>query len=191
MASVRGLVILDRDGVLNEIVVDAEHGTIDSPLHPDQVRVYPWVPESLAALTAAGYLLAVATNQPSAAKGKTTRANLEATHARVLELAQASGGRIASSHVCFHRSEDGCACRKPKPALLLEALATSAVPAADAWMVGDGVTDVEAGVAAGVHTAFLGPRKCDACKIFSDRRLSPGFWGKDLADFTRSLLSRA
>jgi histidinol phosphatase-like enzyme len=67
-----GLVILDRDGVLNAMVVDAEHGTIDSPLHPSQVEVFPWVPRALARLAGLGFGLAIASNQPAAAKGKTT-----------------------------------------------------------------------------------------------------------------------
>jgi histidinol-phosphate phosphatase family protein len=184
------LILLDRDGVLNALVVDAEHGTIDSPLHPDQVEVLPWVPDCLARLTAAGFGLAIVTNQPSWAKGKTTRANLEAAHREVVERACSTGGRILSSHICWHRGEDGCSCRKPRPGLLLEALARHAPPdLRRCWMVGDGVTDLQAGVAACVRTAFLGPRKCDACKILADRSLRPDFWGNDLAAFTQHLLA--
>jgi len=184
------LILLDRDGVLNAVVVDPEHGTIDSPLHPDQVDVFPWVPECLARLTAAGFGLAIVTNQPSWAKGKSTRANLEAVHRLVVEIACAAGGRILSSHICWHRSEDACSCRKPRPGLLLEALAQHApVNRRRSWMVGDGVTDVQAGVAAGVRTAFLAPCKCDACKILADRSLQPDFWGNDLFAFTQHLLT--
>jgi len=80
------LVLLDRDGVLNALVVDPEHGTADSPLHPSQVRLLPGVPEALARLTRAGFVLRIVSNQPAAAKGKTTRANLEAVHEKVVSL---------------------------------------------------------------------------------------------------------
>jgi D-glycero-D-manno-heptose 1,7-bisphosphate phosphatase len=184
------LILLDRDGVLNRLVVDPEHGTVDSPLHPEQVALLPGVPEALARLTAAGYGLAVVTNQPAAAKGKTTRRNLDAAHRRVLLGACAAGGRILSSHVCFHRAEDGCACRKPKTGLLESALADNpGFARAGAWMVGDGLTDVQAGAALGLHTAFLGPRKCDACKIMHECRLAPTWWGPDLPSFTEHLLA--
>src|SRR5215469_5534383 len=116
-----GLILLDRDGVLNRVVVDPEHGTIDSPLHPDQVEVFPWVPEALLRLGRAGFALAIVSNQPAAAKGKTTRSNLERVQSRVLAEAESAGARIASSHFCFHRAEDGCDCRKPKTGLLQEA----------------------------------------------------------------------
>lgn len=184
----RGLILLDRDGVLNRVVVDPEHGTIDSPLHPSQVETWVEVPGALKRLCDAGYTLAIVSNQPAAAKGKTTRANLEAVHARVLELVCAQGATIASSHVCFHRSEDGCACRKPNPGLLEEACREHAQAAASGvWMVGDGVTDIEAGQRIGARTAYLGPRKSDAYKIFEGRELNPDFWGSDLEEFVDDL----
>jgi D-glycero-D-manno-heptose 1,7-bisphosphate phosphatase len=182
------LILLDRDGVLNRMVVDAEHGTIDSPLHPRQVELIDGVPEALAQLSAAGFTLAVVSNQPAAAKNKTTRANLEAVHEAVLAAACRLGGRIASSHLCFYRSEDGCSCRKPKPGLLREALALHGGDGA--WMVGDGITDIQAGAALGLRTGFLGPRKCDACKLFGERGLSPTWWGADLRAFADHVLNQ-
>jgi D-glycero-D-manno-heptose 1,7-bisphosphate phosphatase len=183
------LILLDRDGVLNRMVLDPEHGTIDSPLHPEQVELLDGVAEALALLTQAGFGLAVVSNQPAWAKGKTTRANLDATHARVLAGASRAGGRILSSHLCLHRVEDGCPCRKPKTGLLEEAFTRN--PGHDpsaSWMVGDGITDVQAGAALGLRTAFLAPRKCDACKILAERELTPTYWGADLWSFTHHLL---
>ena len=182
------IVFLDRDGVLNAVCVDPEHGTIDSPLHPSQVEVFPWVPDALATIAGLGYALAIVTNQPAAAKGKTTEKNLADVHARIVEVAQSAGAVIRSSQICLHRSEDGCACRKPKPGMLETAFrALGGKTKEDLWMVGDGVTDVEAGARFGAKTAFLGPRKCDACKILESRSLTPTFWGKDLKAFADHL----
>ena len=185
----RTLIVLDRDGVLNDIVVDSEQGTIDSPLHPSQVRVFPWVPKALARLTEAGFTVAIATNQPSAAKRKTTQENLLAVHEEILKVAQSEGGQISSSHLCFHRSEDECQCRKPKTGLLKEAFHRNPgfLPSMS-WMVGDGVTDIEAGKAMGMRTGFLAPRKCDACKWVKDHSLEPDFWFNNLLDFTNHLI---
>lgn len=185
------LILLDRDGVLNRLVIDPEHGIIDSPLHPSQVVLIGGAAEALARLTAAGFRVAVVTNQPAWAKNKTTRANLDAVHEAVLAGVTRAGGRIHSSHVCYHRAEDGCDCRKPRTGLLRMAFAKNPGhdPAAS-WMVGDGVTDVQAGAAMGVQTGFLGPRKCDACKLMVERALQPTWWGSDLATFTDYLLSR-
>lgn len=185
----QSLIILDRDGVLNDIVLDENHGTIDSPLHPSQVSVFPWVPNALNQLTRAGYPIVVVTNQPAWAKKKTTRENLLATHEKVLNISQQGGGEILSSHICFHKSEENCECRKPKVGLLKEAfqLFPDCVPS-QSWMVGDGVTDIQAGKAFNLKTAFLGPRKCDGCKWFFEREHQPDFWGKSLLEFSQYIL---
>ncbi|MFZ9595762.1 MAG: hypothetical protein ACO3A2_06745 [Bdellovibrionia bacterium] len=97
--------LLDRDGVLNSRVIDAEHGTMDRPLHSSRMEVYPWVPRALLQLQAQGYGLAIATNPPAAANGKTTHERFVQTHERVLNMAQNEGAQILSSHLCFHRSK--------------------------------------------------------------------------------------
>jgi D-glycero-D-manno-heptose 1,7-bisphosphate phosphatase len=186
------LILLDRDGVLNRLVVDAEQGTVDSPLHPSQVEMLPGVADALALLTQAGYGLAVVTNQPAAAKKKTTHANLEAVQQKVLTEATRLGGKILSSHMCLHRAEDGCSCRKPKPGMLWAAFAQNPdYHPSVSWMVGDGVTDIQAGMAVGLRTAFLGSRKCDVCKIMEQGNLQPTYWAADLTAFTTYLLGDA
>jgi D-glycero-D-manno-heptose 1,7-bisphosphate phosphatase len=185
------LIILDRDGVLNQHTVDPEQGTIDSPLHPDQVVLEAGAPEALARLQALGYGLCIATNQPAAAKGKTTRANLEAVHARVVAGVQAAGARILSSHLCLHRAEDHCECRKPRTGLLEQAFRANPEAVKEgSWMVGDGVTDVEAGQAYGLRTGFIGKRRCDGCRILELRE--PDYWGSltELASTLAGMASR-
>src|SRR6185437_5337962 len=85
---------LDRDGVLNEGEPDPESGLLESPLHPDQVRLLPGVGPALRELAAAGYLLVGVSNQPAAAKGKTSLEELVATQERVLALLAGEGVRF-------------------------------------------------------------------------------------------------
>ena len=85
--------------------------------------------------------------------------------------------------MCFHRSEDGCDCRKPKPGLLNQMFRDfPGFVRTASWMIGDGVTDVQAGRQAGVKTIFLGPQKCDACKIFERLDIRPDHWAADLRE---------
>jgi D-glycero-D-manno-heptose 1,7-bisphosphate phosphatase len=183
------LIVLDRDGVLNRTVPNPAEPRPDSPLRPEEAQVFPWVPEALRALTAAGYGLVIASNQPAAAKGKTTRATLEAVHERIVRDAQAAGGVILSSHVCYHRSEDGCACRKPATGLLAEAFARHARFRPEAsWIVGDRATDILAGAAFGLRTALVGDVFADDEKTLESRAIRPIFRGADLRDFAKHLL---
>jgi D-glycero-D-manno-heptose 1,7-bisphosphate phosphatase len=183
------LIVLDRDGVLNRCVPNPAEARPDSPMRASEAQVFPWVPGVLGALTAAGFALVVASNQPAAAKGKTTRRELEEAHAEILRLAQAEGGVILSSHLCFHRAEDGCACRKPGTGLLEEAFAQHPGYAPGAsWMVGDRATDVRAGVAFGLRTAYLGERGSADAADLEGRGIRPSFWGTDLRDFASFIL---
>jgi len=185
------LVIMDRDGVLNKMVIHAEHGTLDSPMNVSEVQLMEGVEESLVRLTRAGIGLSIATNQPAAAKGKTTRKNLQDIHALIVRRLESCGAIIKSSHICFHRQEDGCECRKPKPGLLLEAVRQHELSATEVyWMVGDGVTDIEAGILAGAKTAFLGSRKADMIGLFEERNVRPDFWGSTLSEFIDFLLGK-
>jgi histidinol-phosphate phosphatase family protein len=181
---------LDRDGVLNKLIVDREQGTVDSPLHPDQVELLPGVPEALNRLNRAGYGLAIVTNQPSFAKGKTTRENLAKTQMRVVELAQKAGAVILSSHICYHRSEDDCSCRKPRIGLLEEAFAkNNGYSKGGSWIVGDGVTDIQAGHTFGLQTAMVSRHKVETASVLKEKGLTPTLWVEDLGDFCDQLLS--
>jgi D-glycero-D-manno-heptose 1,7-bisphosphate phosphatase len=192
MSDFRGLIVLDRDGVLNRTVFHSDAEPRDSPLCPADVALEDGVPEALKALEDAGYVLAVASNQPSAAKGKTTHASLVETHAAVLAGARAAGARIEHSYVCFHRAEDGCRCRKPNPGMLEDALAeTPGSRPETSWMVGDRVTDVLAGARLGFRTAFIGPGWPGDEELLQERGVQPSFRGTDLQDFTRFLLEKA
>lgn len=191
MAARPGLIVLDRDGVLNRLLPNPAEPRPDSPMRAAEVSVFAWVPEVLRDLTQAGYGLAIASNQPAWAKGKTTRADLEAAHAEVLRVATAAGGVILSSHICYHRAEDGCACRKPAVGLLEQAFARHALydPAAS-WMVGDRAPDVLAGAAFGLQTALLAEDGSPELAELAARAVRPSFRGRDLRDFARFLLGR-
>lgn len=189
MAGGKGLIVLDRDGVLNALVPNPAEPRPDSPMRTAEVSVFPWVRAALRDLTRAGYAIVIASNQPAAAKGKTTRAELQAVHAAVVLEATAGGGVILSSHICYHRAEDGCTCRKPATGLLAEAFAQH--PGHDiaaSWMVGDRAPDVIAGAAFGMRTALLGEVARDEWAALEARNLRPTFVGRDLRDFVAHVL---
>jgi D-glycero-D-manno-heptose 1,7-bisphosphate phosphatase len=165
----RSLIVLDRDGVLNRLIDNPTEPRPDSPMRVGQVTVFPWVPQALRDLTEAGCGIVV--------------------HAAVIRQAQSLGGVILSSHICYHRSEDGCLCRKPAPGLLVEAFELHAGYAVEAsWMVGDRAVDVLAGAAFGLRTALLAADSAERATLAA-RGLEPDFLGEDLRDFARFLAS--
>jgi D-glycero-D-manno-heptose 1,7-bisphosphate phosphatase len=188
VAAGKSLILLDRDGVLNAPVDNPAEPRPDSPLRAADVVVFPWVPGVLRDLTRAGFGIAIVSNQPAAAKGKTTRAELQAVHAAVVLEATSAGGVIVSSHICFHRAEDACTCRKPATGLLAEAFARNpGHEVGSSWIVGDRASDILAGVAFGVQTALVGDVAAEDRALLAARTLTPTFEGRDLRDFAARL----
>jgi D-glycero-D-manno-heptose 1,7-bisphosphate phosphatase len=135
-------VFLDRDGVLNRAL--ERDGKPYPPRNPEELEILPGVPEALALLKARGFLLIVVTNQPDVARGTLPRELLDAIHARLTaELP------LDDIFICPHDDADACACRKPKPGLLLEAASKHGIDLASSFMVGDRWRDIDAGHAAG------------------------------------------
>jgi D-glycero-D-manno-heptose 1,7-bisphosphate phosphatase len=136
--TVRGL-LFDRDDTL----------VIDVPYNADPHKVVP-IPGAHRAVErarAGGLRLGVVTNQSVVAKGMATREQVDATNARVDELV----GPFDVWCVCPHDADDGCACRKPRPGLVLEAAERLGIAPEDLVVVGDIGADVGAAVAAGAQ----------------------------------------
>jgi len=143
---------LDRDGVIDALVRH-DDGEWGAPLRPEHVRILPGAVEAMTLAAANGWLLFVVTNQPDAAKGKTTQASLHAVHDELLR--QLGPVPTTEFFYCFHRAEDLCACRKPSPYFVQHAAKYHDVDLAQSWFAGDSDTDLECGARAGCHTVLI------------------------------------
>jgi len=142
------LVILDRDGTINR---DSDH-FIKSPAE--------WKPlkgslEAIARLTQAGYRVVIATNQSGLARGLFDMTTLNAIHDSLQRAAQQAGGRIDAIFFCPHAGDADCACRKPRPGMLLEIGKRMNVPLDGVPMVGDSLRDLQAAAAAGARPVLV------------------------------------
>jgi len=142
-------VFLDRDGVLNPMVLRS--GRPRAPLRLSAFTPYAWSGDTVRRLHAAGYVCIVVTNQPEVATGELQPDVLEAMHER---LRRETG--VDAIYVCPHRDEDRCACRKPKPGLLLRAARELSVDLGASFLVGDRWRDIEAGQGAGCTPVLVG-----------------------------------
>jgi D-glycero-D-manno-heptose 1,7-bisphosphate phosphatase len=130
------LVILDRDGVIN----------FDSDDYIKTVEEWQPIPgsiEAIAALSKAGYRIAVATNQSGLGRGYFSEFTLANMHNLLLDLVEEAGGSIETIVFCPHKPDEGCACRKPETGLIDQIEAELNLSSAGAWYVGDAAKDME------------------------------------------------
>lgn len=195
------LVVVDRDGTLIDFHRDAELGVVTPAFHPAQLRPLPTAVDAVRRLTAAGYVVAVATNQPGAAKGELPRAAIESTNAALLALFRDAGAPLFDVRACLHHPTGGpggdpslihaCDCRKPQPGLLLALCRELGVDPADAWMLGDTRVDLEAGRAAGMRVGLISPTdRCELCPHHAERDMpAPDLWAATLGEGVDRLLA--
>ena len=179
------LVILDRDGTINE---DRD----DYVKSADEWVAVPGALEAIARLNHAGWHTVVATNQSGLARGLFDMAALNAIHARMnRELAEV-GGRIDAVFFCPHGPDDGCRCRKPLPGLFETIGERYGIDLAATHLVGDSLRDLQAGASVGCTTHFLRTGKgarLDAAELVAVRSAVPrARIHADLAAFAHELL---
>lgn len=132
------LIILDRDGVINEDSKEFIKAV-------DEWKPIPGSIEAIACLSRAGVSVAIATNQSGIARGLLSLDALQDMHAMLNHLVEAAGGHIDAIAFCPHGPHDECDCRKPKPGLLKTIAKILNLPLAEAIVVGDSLRDLEAG----------------------------------------------
>jgi D-glycero-D-manno-heptose 1,7-bisphosphate phosphatase len=159
------LVILDRDGTINE----------DSEQHirsPEEFRPIKGSLEAIARLTQADYRIVVATNQSGLARGFLDTRTLFAIHDTLLRALAQVGGRIDAFFFCPHAADAGCQCRKPQPGMLIEAGRRFNVALDEVYMVGDALRDLQAAAAAGARPVLVLTGK--GAKTSAEGKLPPG-----------------
>jgi D-glycero-D-manno-heptose 1,7-bisphosphate phosphatase len=142
------LVILDRDGVINRDSAEFVKSL-------DEWQPLPGSIEAIAALSKAGFTVAVASNQSGLARGLLDRKALRAMHRKLRRLVAAEGGRVDRIVVCPHGPDDGCRCRKPAPGLLERLAKHYGRSLAGVPVIGDSLRDLEAAAAAGAMPVLV------------------------------------
>ena len=142
-------VVLDRDGTLNR---EAATGWVTAT-HDWQWE--PGVLESLSRLARARCVLSVVTNQSCIGRGVATRSDVDRVHEHMRASARAHSVEFHGVYVCPHAPADACDCRKPRPKLVALAVAEGGHAPGDTLLVGDSLSDLHAGIAAGTRVALV------------------------------------
>jgi D-glycero-D-manno-heptose 1,7-bisphosphate phosphatase len=180
----KGLVILDRDGVIN-------HDSAAFIKSENEWRPIPGSLEAIAALTGAGFTLAVASNQSGIARGLFGQDALDAMHAKMLSLVHDAGGHISRIVICPHGPDDGCDCRKPKPVMLRQLARHFHTSLDGVPVIGDALRDLEAAAALGARPILVRTGKGRKTEAELPARLADIPVYDDLAAAARALIDEA
>jgi UDP-glucose 4-epimerase len=171
----RKAVFLDRDGTLNE-----DPGYLNDP---EKLKLFPGVEESLRKLKEAGYLLIIISNQSGVGRGLIPPEILPKIHDRLNLLLRPFGAVIDHFELCIHHPDTNCECRKPKPKLIWDAAKELGVDLSRSYMVGDKISDIEAGQNAHCKSSIL---VCTGWGEQAVKAMKPG-----QADFVAMTLTEA
>jgi D-glycero-D-manno-heptose 1,7-bisphosphate phosphatase len=150
-ASVKGPgIFIDRDGVINCRRPD------DYVLDFSQFIFVPGIRAALKQLSTLGLPIIVISNQAAVGKGLLDAAGLEEVTSRMKQVLSDDGAALAGAYYCPHRTDENCACRKPKPELLHKAAEDFNIDLSRSIFIGDSETDVIAARAAGCRPILFG-----------------------------------
>jgi D-glycero-D-manno-heptose 1,7-bisphosphate phosphatase len=143
-----GLIVLDRDGVINRDSRDFIKSAKEWEPLPGSI-------DAVALLSRTGFTVAVASNQSGLGRGLFDRRALSAMHRKFRRLVAKAGGRVDRIVVCPHTPDDGCDCRKPKAGLLHRLARYYNTDLRGVPVVGDSLRDLEAAVSAGARPILV------------------------------------
>lgn len=176
------LIILDRDGVINEDSDDYIKST-------DEWIPIPGSLDAIARLNHAGYSVAIASNQSGIARGYFSLETLAAMNVKMNDMLSSLGGRVDAMFFCPHGPKDGCDCRKPGPGMLTEISNRFQTGLGDVLFVGDNINDIKAAQAAGAKPVIVRTGKgAQTANIIAENNMSNIPVYDDLAGVVSSIL---
>jgi D-glycero-D-manno-heptose 1,7-bisphosphate phosphatase len=144
----RPAVFLDRDGVLIENQPEYVRSWSHVEFLPGSIR-------AIQQLNASCYVIVMVTNQSVVGRGIVSLEEAMRINQQVVDEVAVRGGRIDATYMCPHNPGEGCRCRKPEPGMLLQAAAELDLDLTRSYMVGDAISDVEAGRRAGIASILV------------------------------------
>ncbi|MGQ9493195.1 MAG: D-glycero-beta-D-manno-heptose 1,7-bisphosphate 7-phosphatase [Anaerolineae bacterium] len=174
-------VFLDRDGTINE-----ETQYLDDPAH---LRLIPGAAPAIRLLNQAGVPVILVTNQAGVGRGYFPESAVRAIHRELARQLAAQGAHLDAIYYCPHRPEEGCDCRKPNPGMLLQAAKEHGLDLTRSFVVGDKVSDLEAGWRVGCRMVLvLTGYGSEHQRAFAHLNFKPDYVAPDLLEAVQWIL---
>jgi len=141
-------IFLDRDGVIIENRSDYVRSW-------DDVEIFPQALDSLSRIKSCPFKIVIITNQSAIGRGIITLDQAEYINRRLMQIINKAGGRIDAVFMCPHKPAAACSCRKPKPGMIFKAADELSIDLGRSILIGDAITDIQAGLSAGLKKEAL------------------------------------
>lgn len=168
----KAAIFLDRDGTLIE--------DVGYPRDPDAVRFLPGVIHALKSAYDRGWPLIVISNQSGIGRGLITPEEASAVHQRFVSELASQGIELSGSYYCFHKPAERCICRKPSPSMLFWAASDLGIDLCRSFMIGDKLSDMDAGHQAGCTTIQITLNDASPNEIQTSAAFVTSNWDKVL-----------
>lgn len=175
------VVVLDRDGVINEYPGDREY--VKSW---QEFKFLPRAKEAIKMLNDAGFKVCIASNQAGVSKGIYSQKALDDLTARMQQELNLTGARIEEVYYCIHKEEENCGCRKPKIGMLEKAVKDKR---AFSYFIGDTQRDIQTGCDFGAKTILVLSGKIKHEDETKDWPKRPDFIAEDLFEAAQAIIN--
>lgn len=182
-------VFIDRDGVINDMIYFQEHGFVDSPFKPSQLKIISSVPKALSLLKSLGFKIIVVSNQPGIAKKHYTKKTFELIQKKMHKVLNKHQVFLDDEFYCFHhptakirKYRKICNCRKPKTGMIQEAAIKHNIDLRRSYIIGDGTVDMEMAKKIKCKSIFVGNINSKVLELFKGKKIFPDFIVKDLLE---------
>lgn len=184
-------VFLDRDGTINEEVHHLSH--------VEQFRLLPTVAEAIKRINEAQFKVIIITNQSVIARGIISEKTLGEIHRYMIDQLATHGAHVDAVYYCPHHPAAGngplsinCDCRKPQPGMLFQAAEELNIALHHSFMIGDKLSDLVSGHAAGCRTALVKTGYgAETEKQINGSALKPDYVAPDLLEAAKWILQQA
>lgn len=187
-------IFLDRDGVINKLVINPEEILVDSPNSVRQFELTHNAGKALRILKKLGYLLILISNQPGIAKGYYNLREFQKIKKKMEKDLLRHNIAFDAQYYCLHHPNAvvkeykmKCKCRKPGTKLVADAISEHGIDLKKSFFIGDGISDMQLAKKIGCSGIFIGNVSSTVMQIFQKKQISPFYIAHDLLEATNHI----
>lgn len=182
-------ILLDRDGVINELIINQEEGHVDSPNSKEQFKIIKNAIKAMKLFNELKYKIIIISNQPGVAKGQYDISEFNEIKNKLNNELSDHDIKISGQYYCLHhpnakikKYKKKCKCRKPETKLFFDAIKDHNIDVNKSYFIGDGIVDMQLAKRVKCKSIFIGNISSTLTRVFDEKGIEPWFIFHDLLE---------